>query len=188
MKIQAFDPKAAKQMLQASKYSRYELNKMNITLEGFGSGWWKRFAEVAAYQISKTLDLKIKVKISEFGSLFERIKKGSYSFVVWGILGAVEVDEYLFENYASGSGKNILYKRNYSNKELDVLLEQGRTEIDIKKRAAIYKKAQRLIVEDAPDIYCFHADSIQAIVNEYKGYIQTPFDGYGAQLENVYKS
>jgi peptide/nickel transport system substrate-binding protein len=184
--VQSYDPKAANDLLKQSKYSKDELRKMNIVLEGFGSGWWKRFAEVAAYQISKTLGMDINVSISEFGSLFERIKKGSYAFVVWGILGAVEVDEYLYENYASGSAKNILYKRHYSNKEVDALLEQGRTEFDLKKRKEIYKKAQRLIVEDAADIYCFHANILQAVVERLEGYIQTPFNGYGAEFEAAY--
>jgi peptide/nickel transport system substrate-binding protein len=183
---QAFNPEKAKALLSKSKYSKKEINDMSIYVEGFGTGWWKRFAEVASYQISQVLGIEIKPRISEYGALVERVKVGSYSMQVIGFLGLVEVDEYLYDNYHTTGSLNQRLNRNYSNNEVDRLLDKGRQTLNLEERANYYKKAQKIIVEEAPDIFCFHANITQAFRENIKGFVQTAYNGYGAQFEEVW--
>ena len=183
---QTFNPEKARALLRKSKYSKREINDMAIYLEGYGTGWWKRFAEVASYQISQVLGIEIKPRISEYGAVVERVKVGSYSMCVSGLLGPVEVDEYLYDNYHTMGSLNQRFNRNYSNKEVDRLLDKGREIINLEERANYYKKAQKTIVEEAPDIFCFHANISQAFRENIKGFVQTAYNGYGAQLEEVW--
>ena len=44
----------------------------------------------------------------------------------------------------------------YSNPELDALLDAARGELDPEKRTAMYKKAERILYDDAPWIYDYH--------------------------------
>ena len=187
LNIQSYDPKKARELLAQSRYSKQELQRMNIKLEGFGSGKWKRMAEVGAYQISQSLGLNIQTNITEYGSLFERLKTGNYLFTVFGHLGPVEIDEYMYDHYYSTASEfNLAYGQNYSNKTVDKLLEQGRIELDLKKRAEIYRKAQRIIAEDAPNIFCFHANVLQAVSDQLGGFLPTAYNGFGAQFEEAY--
>ncbi len=41
----------------------------------------------------------------------------------------------------------------YHNPEVDKLIEDARSEVDVTKRAELYKKFQEVVVEDAPDIF-----------------------------------
>ncbi len=50
----------------------------------------------------------------------------------------------------------------FSNKELDSLLEEGRTTLDTEKRAAVYRKAGALIKDEAPHIPLFQPPLIFA--------------------------
>lgn len=61
-------------------------------------------------------------------------------------------DNTAFAGYHSarnGQWQNPVYK----NPEVDKLIEDARAEVDPAKRAALYKKFQEVIVEDAPDIF-----------------------------------
>lgn len=41
----------------------------------------------------------------------------------------------------------------YANPEVDAVIEAARSEIDQEKRAALYRKFQELVIEDAPDVF-----------------------------------
>ena len=47
------------------------------------------------------------------------------------------------------------YQSYYTNKELDALLEKGRTTVDAKERLDAYRAAAKIIKEDAPHIPLF---------------------------------
>lgn len=47
----------------------------------------------------------------------------------------------------------------YANVKIDKLLEDGRQELDLKKRKAIYADFQRYLTEDAPAIFLYYAKS-----------------------------
>ena len=63
------------------------------------------------------------------------------------------------ENFAdalfhSGAQQNL---GNYSNPELDALLEQARVEQDVSRRIQLYQQAEQIIVNDAPALFTMHS-------------------------------
>ena len=62
--------------------------------------------------------------------------------------------------YTSKAGANT---SEYSNPEVDKLLAEGRKTVDQNARAAIYKKMQEIIAEDAPIIYLYYPRELRAI-------------------------
>lgn len=183
---QTFNPEKARALLAKSKYSKKSINDMKVRVEGYGKGFWKTFAEVVCHQISQVLGVDVKPRISEFGSVYTRLEQGTYSAVTWGNRGHVDLDEYFYQHYHSKGFKNLSMHKNYSNKEADKLVEEGRKTLDLEKRAKVYKKAQKIIVKDAPDLYCFHQNEIQAVREDVNGFVQTPYAGFGAQFEQVW--
>jgi peptide/nickel transport system substrate-binding protein len=59
----------------------------------------------------------------------------------------VDPDEFLYPEYHSGEGWNMT---EFSDPEVDRLLEAGRNTLDPEKRKEIYYEVQKLIVESAP--------------------------------------
>lgn len=55
------------------------------------------------------------------------------------------------------------YQSYYSNKELDALLVQGRSTLDVAERRAIYRKAAEIIKEEAVHLPLFQAPSIYGV-------------------------
>src|SRR4030065_497488 len=88
------------------------------------------------------------------------------------------------ENFAdvlfhSGSTQN---NGNYSNPELDALLERARAERDAGTRMTMYPQAELIIVNDAPVLFTTHSLSYQLVKPYVKGYsfppIAVPIERY----------
>ncbi|MEG6616542.1 ABC transporter substrate-binding protein [Peptococcaceae bacterium 1198_IL3148] len=50
----------------------------------------------------------------------------------------------------------------YANPQVDQLLEQGRQEFDMAKRAEIYSELQKIVIEEAPWVFISHATAMTA--------------------------
>jgi len=62
----------------------------------------------------------------------------------------------------------------YSNPEMDELLDQARTEIEIEKRTDLYTKVQKLMAEEAPVIPFFQGILTAAVQPDIKGVVLDP--------------
>lgn len=58
----------------------------------------------------------------------------------------------------------------YSNPELDALLDAARGEIDPGKRAAMYRRAEHIIYDDAPWIFDYHPETTEVTQPYVKGF------------------
>ncbi|MDQ3549660.1 MAG: peptide-binding protein [Chloroflexota bacterium] len=88
-------------------------------------------------------------------------------------------DPDIFDHYHSTSTNN---RWAYSNPDVDKLIEDGRKEPDPDKRAEIYKELQAVIADDAPIIYLYYPQEIQAISMRTKNF---PFLGYRDALTHM---
>ena len=65
-------------------------------------------------------------------------------------------------------------QNNWSDPDVDDLLEQGKVTSDLAKRKEIYARAQRLLVERVPQIWIFSSDLIHVMKRSVKGYEPHP--------------
>jgi ABC-type transport system substrate-binding protein len=75
--------------------------------------------------------------------------------------------------FHSGSTQN---NGNYSNPELDALLERARVEREVGTRISMYQQAEQIIVDDAAVLFTTHSLSYQLVKPYVKGYVFTPID------------
>jgi len=73
----------------------------------------------------------------------------------------------------------------YSNPKLDALLEQGRRELDLQKRGAVYKEAENLMIEDMPILPCFCSNVHNLMTKKVQGFTQLPYSNYGDQFAGM---
>ena len=60
---------------------------------------------------------------------------------------------------------------NYSNPDVDALIEQGMIESDLEARAEIYRQIQQHIIDDLPWVSLFVANQFEAMKTDVKGYV-----------------
>jgi len=77
-------------------------------------------------------------------------------------------------------------RSNYANRDVDQLLVQARQVSDRAKRAALYRQAQRIIVEEAPWIFVDHEVQVVATRAGVKGFTLHP-SGFDLRVEHITK-
>ncbi|QPC44142.1 ABC transporter substrate-binding protein [Kaustia mangrovi] len=176
--ICSFNPDKAKAELEKSKYGA----GTEAVVLTWGSGWWKRFAEVFVAQVNETLGVNFRVEVSEANTVYSRLKASDYQASIWGWLGLIDPDEYMYDIMHTEGWRNF---QGYSNSELDALIVKAREEIDQAKRGALYREAESLMLEDAPVLCCFESNVHNLMKPAVKGFVQLPYSAYGGQLAAV---
>ncbi|WP_231638686.1 ABC transporter substrate-binding protein [Paenibacillus sp. JCM 10914] len=137
-------------------------------------------AQVVAAQLEQ-IGVKVKIEPVEWAVWLERIYKGrDYELTIIGLDG--KLDPYqILNKYLSDAGNNFF---NYNNAEFDTTLHSAATEVDDAKRVELYKKAQRILADDAAAIYIMDPNSNVALNKKLAGYKQYPL--YVQDLSSVY--
>jgi peptide/nickel transport system substrate-binding protein len=174
----AFDAAKAKAELAKSKYP----SGAEAEILTWGSGWWKRMAEVFVAQCNQTLGTKLTVQVTEANTVFQRHKSGDYQGSVWGWLGLLDADEYMYDVLHSKGWRNFY---GYNNPKVDALLEQARSQLDQAKRGALYKEAESLMIEDMPIIPLFVSNVHNLMTKKVQGFRQLPYSNYGDQFSGM---
>ena len=78
----------------------------------------------------------------------------------WGYYSVFDADAILYDVFKCGEPYSY-----YCNKELDDLIQAGRSTLDQKKRVEIYAKAQRLLFDDAAYLYKWGLRGVWGISN-----------------------
>lgn len=168
-----YDPAQAHELLRQSKYGGPQgLPEIVYTNAGVGSYVGSNVAALAEMW-EQNLGVTIKVENIDYNFYYEQVFSGNHGQIFDGGWCADYPDP---ENFAdvlfhSGSSQN---HGDYSNSELDTLLEAARIERDVTKRIEMYQQAERMIVDEAPVLFTVHSLSFQLVQPYVKGFIYTP--------------
>lgn len=97
------------------------------------------------------------------------IRPRNFSALFYSEIAGADPDPYAFW-HSSQIGQAGLNIADYSNKEVDKLLEDGRLASDVKTRQEKYKKFQEIIAEDEPAIFLYSSDYIYLQSKNIKGF------------------
>jgi len=168
-----YDPNQARELLKQSKYGT-NLPPVIFTDAGFGSDV---HADVAAFaqMWQQNLGITITVENLEPNYYYDQIYSGNHGQLLSSGWCADYPDP---ENFAdvlfhTGSAQNL---GNYSNPQLDSLLEEARVERDVTKRINMYQQAEQMLVDDAAALFTIHYLDYQLVKPYVKGYVMTPID------------
>jgi ABC-type oligopeptide transport system substrate-binding subunit len=120
---------------------------LNVTFSLAGTSDWYQTLGAYLQQIYKTtLGINLKIDFSEWGIFYDNVQKGNYQigFMGWG---AFYNDPYdVLSLFTSGSNAIMT---NWKNNEYDALMAASISEMDDAKRLNLYRRAERLMLEDA---------------------------------------
>jgi oligopeptide transport system substrate-binding protein len=168
-----YDPEQARQLLNESKYGGAAgLPPIVFTDGGFGSSSGGDTAALIQMW-EQNLGVTITVENLEPNKFTDMVYAGKHGQIFSSGWCADYPDP---ENFAdalfhTGADQN---RGNYSNPELDALLEQARVEQDVAKRIQLYQQAEQIIVNDAPALFTTHSLSYLLVKPYVSGYVLTP--------------
>ena len=136
----------------------------------------------------KKVGIEATMTVIDRAPYFESMRKGNYQISVRGDSERLDPDDAYYLYLHSGEIDKNNWSR-YSNKQLDALLEKGRTTWKWEDRVPIYRQVVETIKEDLPILY--FAKSIISIA--YRDYVKghdagasTWFGYYGGGLKKVW--
>jgi oligopeptide transport system substrate-binding protein len=170
-----YDPERARQLLAESKYGGPEgLPPIVYTDSGLGSDEGGGISAMAQMW-QQNLDVTITVENIESNYYYDELYAGRHGqiFVQGWCADYPDPENFADALFHSGAQQNL---GNYSNAELDALLEQARTEQEVSRRIQLYQQAEQIIVNDAPVLFTTHSMSYVLVKPYIQGYVLTTID------------
>ena len=169
-----FDPEKAKQLLQESKYGNDLENLPRITLNISGSFGANvpLDLEVILQSWEQELGIQVDLQQTEWGTFLDDLQARRYQMftVGWGA-DYPDPENFLDILFHTGSDNN---QTNYSNIEVDTLLEQARIESNQTQRFEMYNRIEQMILDEAPWVPLWNSGESYALIKpEVKGYYLT---------------
>jgi len=170
-----FDPVRARQLLAESKYGDDLANLPPITLTTAGSfgAVISLDMEVVLQMWEKNLGVRVEIQQTEFATFLKDLNKRRFQmFDIGWIADYPDPENFLDILFYSDSHNN---HTNYSNPEVDRLLERARTESDQTVRYQIYHQAEQQILDDAPWVPLWYSGERYLLLKpNVKDYYLTP--------------
>ena len=129
-------------------------------------------ARLIASQL-KPIGIEIEIRSQEWGAFFKDIQSGNFQLFSSRWVGVTDPDIYYdaFHSSNFSPGKNRVF---YSNPKLDLLLEEGKREIQPIRRKKIFSKIQKIIAEDLPYVSLWHLSNVAIYSNKLRGFYFHP--------------
>ena len=181
----AYDPAAARKLLAEAGYPNGL--EVDFWMPESGSGMQAPVEMSTVIQANlAAIGVKASLKTFEWGSYLGKIRaEAPAMFALSWFLKSEDPDLSMYPLFFS-KNQPLPNRSNYNNPEVDQLLVQARQVADRGKRAELYKKAQRLIVEDAPWVFVDHEVQVVATRAAVKGFKLHP-SGFDLRVERVTK-
>jgi peptide/nickel transport system substrate-binding protein len=130
--------------------------------------YYMRGAETTLGQL-KEIGIEATMKVVDRAPYYSMLRKGEYSISFGGADERFDWDDaYYMYFHSSEIGRNNYCR--YSNKELDKLLEAGRTTWKWPDRLPIYKKVVEILQEEVPVVYLYKTTVGYALRDNVKGF------------------
>lgn len=144
-----FDPDMAVEELTQSEYGdASELPPITLTVTG------SEFGETLAAMYKEVLGVEIEVQVVDWGVFLKGLDAQKYQMYSLGwIADYPDPQNFLDLLFHSASAYN---HGAYSNPDLDLLVEEARTERDQEKRLSLYRQAEEVLVNDVAWIPLYH--------------------------------
>lgn len=123
-------------------------------------------AEIVKQQL---LDAGIEVKLQmlESGVFFDDLGAGDFDMTLVGWVGFVDPDQWMWDLFHSRGRFN---QQGYANREVDDLLDQGRSTLDRDRRRELYQQAQRIVAKEAPMVFLYLNPQVSAMRRRVRGF------------------
>lgn len=164
-----YDPERARTLLAEAGYPNGEGLETVTCLLNSGGKRNERIAEVIQQQLND-IGVKIKLQLLEWPQFLESVENGRAVFWRLGWVADYEDPENFLALFDSRkfapTGPN---NSHYSNPEFDALFQASDTEVDPVKRFDLLRRAEEIVMADAPWLFLHHVKEFRLCQNYVNG-------------------
>jgi len=165
-----YDPEEARRLLSTSKYGD-RLPTITVTVAGEGGGA-PEYLVAMLLQWRENLGVDFRIREINPEAYFYRLREEKDDIFLLGwIADYPDPQDFLDILFHSESPENF---GEYSNPEVDRLLERARAEGDREKRLALYRRVEETVMEDLPVLPLWFGRSYILVKPYVKGFTLTP--------------
>ncbi|HKS71261.1 MAG TPA: ABC transporter substrate-binding protein [Ktedonobacterales bacterium] len=117
------------------------------------------------------IGIKVTIQQETFAKLLSDSAAHNYQAANLGWSGRVDPDGNTYAWFHTGGGFNDMQ---YTNPQVDALLEDARASSDQSKRTSDYQQADKLILQDGPYVFLYHGVAVQATTSNVKNFVLLP--------------
>ena len=162
-------PADAKLDMGAGRWLIKNNNYLTVSLTTVDNPEYSRTAQLIAEFWSR-INIKTKINLVPANQIqAEVVRPRNFSALFYGEIVGADPDPYAFW-HSSQIGQAGLNIADYSNKEVDKLLEEGRLTNDLKIRQEKYKKFQEILAEDMPAVFLYSPNYTYVQSKKIKGF------------------
>jgi ABC-type transport system substrate-binding protein len=166
-KAPAYNPDRARQLIAESKYqSAAALPPIRLSEIGGGAGL-SDATEAVIENWKDNLGIEVEVQRSDQGAFFDDLDRGRFQmFSIGWIMDYPDPEDIIDLLFYSASRQN---NTGYSNPEVDRLVVEARTELDVTRRLQLYQQAESIILDEAPWVPLFYGQEHYVVKPHIKG-------------------
>ena len=169
-------PDLARALLQGSTYGQALASgafpDVTLTISGSTGGPVPAYLQAILEQWRQELDIEVSVQQTEWADFIRGVGQRKYEMFSMGWIAYYpDPAVFLRQLFHSNSSGN---QTNYSNPEVDRLLDEARVERNRERRFRIYNRVEQMVLDDAPWVWTwFSGEGYVLIQPEVSGYILT---------------
>jgi peptide/nickel transport system substrate-binding protein len=129
----------------------------------------KQIAEAIAGQLGK---VGVRTQVSTFEGSYSKLKQGDWPDIMLIQQGGSATDN-LYPICFSSKIKGLPWL-NYTNPDVDALLDKAAVTTDAEQRGATYRELVKILQEDAPWVYLHYQTNIYGVRDRVKGFEPRP--------------
>ncbi len=180
-----YDPAAARRLLAEAGYPNGFEVEFWVPESGSGMQSPVEMSTVIQSNLA-AVGVKAPLKTFEWGSYLGKIRSDAPAmFALSWFLKSEDPDLSLYPLFFS-KNTPLPNRSNYANPDVDQLLLQARQVADRTKRAELYRRAQQIVVDDAPWVFVDHEQQVVATRANVKGFKLHP-SGFDLRVEHLTK-
>ena len=161
-----FNPDLARELMQDSTYADAlasgDFPRITLTISGSFGATVPTYLEVILEQWRQELGIEVDIQQTEWATFLQDVNDKKYQMFSLGwIADYPDPQNFLDVLLHSDSQSN---HTNYSNPEVDRLLEEARTERDRTRRFGLYNQVEQMIIDDAPWVWTWFSGEGFALI------------------------
>jgi oligopeptide transport system substrate-binding protein len=166
-----YDPEAAADLLDEAGGPEI-LDDVVLLSSGTGASPADALEAIVAMW-EENLGVTVTIEQEDFGLFLRDLDEGNFQMFSLGwIADYPDPQNFLDIKFHSGSANN---ETEYSNSEVDALLDQARAELDENARFDLYQQAEQIIVDESAWAPLYHGKAGVLIKPDIEGYVVPPF-------------
>jgi len=141
-------------------------NGFSFTMQIAASPVTAQMAQVIQSMLGQ-YGIKMEIQQLEFGTLLANSENGGFQALQLGWSGRLDPDQNIYSFFYTNGPLN---SANFSNPQVDQLLDKARAESTMEQRAQTYAQVMDILHQQAPYVFLYHQHNVIAYTNKLQGF------------------